>query len=117
MAGLKRERVLLTAALAVAALLALDQAVVSPVLERRAALEQALEQARDQSEQARSLLGRRKEMAARWRQLIKDGVKANPAEAESQMLHFLRTCAQESGLSLASRCCAGLSRDQSAAGR
>lgn len=102
MAGLKRERVLLTAALAVAALLALDHSVVSPVLERRAALDQALEQAREQSDQAQSLLGRRKEMSARWRQLVKDGVKPSPAEAESQILHFLRTCAQESGLSLAS---------------
>jgi len=99
---LKRERVLLAAALAVAGLLGLDHLVVSPVLQRRAELTQELEQAREQNGQARSLLDRRKEMAARWRQTVKDGLKADAAEAESQILHFLRKCAQEAGLALAS---------------
>jgi hypothetical protein len=46
------------------------------------------------------LISQRRQADARWRQMLQSGMKSDPAEAESQILHAIRDWAEESGVSL-----------------
>jgi hypothetical protein len=98
----KRERLIITATLAVVALLALDRYVVSPLLEccdREAALKEIR---LAEIQRGRDLLDRKREVAPKWREMIASGLKRDPAEAESQILHAVGDWAKDAGLKLSS---------------
>jgi hypothetical protein len=98
----KRERLIVTATLAVVALLALDRYVVSPLMEccdREAALK---ESRLAEIQRGRDLLDRKREITPKWREMIASGLKRDPAEAESQILHAVGDWAKDAGLKLSS---------------
>jgi Tfp pilus assembly protein PilO len=98
----KRERFIITAAAIVLALLVLDQYVVSPLMEcsDREAARKEIRLAEIQ--RGRDLLDRKREIAPKWREMIASGLKRDPAEAESQILHAVGDWAKDAGLKLAS---------------
>jgi Tfp pilus assembly protein PilO len=48
------------------------------------------------------LLARKREIGAKWREMIASGLKRDPAEAESQILHSVGDWAKDAGLKLSS---------------
>jgi hypothetical protein len=98
----KRERLIITATLVVVALLALDRYVVTPLMEcgdREAALKEIR---LAEIQRGRALLDRKREVAPKWREMIASGLKRDPAEAESQILHAVGDWAKDAGLKLSS---------------
>ncbi|HAU37952.1 MAG TPA: hypothetical protein DCX07_09585 [Phycisphaerales bacterium] len=96
----KRERyVLIGTCLAVGAL-ALDRFVVSPLLDRRAEAEAQRTSLTRKLNQARALLERQRLLTPRWQEMLRTGMKSDPAESESQVLHALRNWAEECGITL-----------------
>ncbi len=96
----KRERYALIAALGVLGLLVLDRLALSPLLDERAALQAKHDRLAIELAGASSLLQARDQLAPRWQEMVKTGMKNEPAEAEGQMLHVLRDAAEESGVTL-----------------
>jgi hypothetical protein len=98
----RRERIIGILVLIALAALALDHYVLSPLLAQRAALGARREQLEADMQRAGSLLKRRRLIAPEWRKMLSSGLKRDPAEAESQILHALRNWSEEAGLSLTS---------------
>ncbi|MCX5684563.1 MAG: hypothetical protein NT049_12865 [Planctomycetota bacterium] len=98
----KRERFIIIAAVIVVSLLALDRYVVTPLMEccdREAARKESL---LVEMQRGRDLLDRKREIAPKWREMIATGLKRDPTEAESQILHAVGDWAKDAGLKLAS---------------
>jgi hypothetical protein len=98
----KRERFIIAAAVIVVALLVLDRYVVSPLLEccdRAAALK---ESKLADIQRGQDLLARNREIGPKWREMIAGGLKRDPAEAESQILHAVGDWARDAGLKMSS---------------
>jgi hypothetical protein len=89
-------------ALAALAILALDRFALTPIIEGRAALAEDLAKALEENGRARALFQRQKQLVPKWRQMVKDGLRAGAADAESQALHLLRGWAQDAGFALSS---------------
>ena len=53
-----------------------------------------------EANQAETLLANRRQMAPKWREMLKSGMKGDPAAAESQVLHAIRDWAEASGLTM-----------------
>ena len=98
----KRERYITVATLSVVAILIMDRLVLTPVQERKAAMEEETRQAVVDLERTRVLFDRKKKLAPKWQAMLDAGLKSTPAEAESQVLHAIRNWSQEAGLSLSS---------------
>jgi len=96
----KRERHIALAAIAALVLLVADHYVLRPIATYRAQAESEFQKAKGDMELAESLFSRRKLMANKWNEMIAGGLKANPGEAESQVLHAMRNWAEEAGLTL-----------------
>lgn len=96
----KRERYALIGALLALGALTLDRVVLGPWLTRRSA--RAAQTARFAADlvRARSQISHGRQSGPKWREMVAAGLKADPAEAESQVLHAIRDWAEESGLSL-----------------
>jgi len=98
----KRERFIIAATVIVVALLVLDRYVVSPLLEccdRAAALK---ESKLADIQRGQDLLARNREIGPKWREMIAGGLKRDPAEAESQILHAVGDWARDAGLKMSS---------------
>ncbi len=98
----KRERYIAVVTLSVVAILIMDRLVLTPVRERRAAMEEETQQVLVDLERTRVLFARRKQLAPKWQTMLDAGLKSGPAEAESQVLHAIRNWSREAGLSLSS---------------
>jgi Tfp pilus assembly protein PilO len=98
----RRERLIITVTLVVVALLVLDSYVVTPLREccdRVAARKESL---LAEMKRGHDLLARKREIGAKWREMIASGLKRDPAEAESQILHAVGDWAKDAGLKLSS---------------
>jgi hypothetical protein len=98
----KRERFIITAAVIIVALLVLDRYVVSPLLDccdREAIRKQSV---LAEMQRGRDLLARKRDIGPKWREMIASGLKRDPTEAESQILHAVGDWAKEAGLKLSS---------------
>ncbi len=98
----KREKLLLLGTLAVLGILALDRYALTPYLEEQDLLQTERDRILADILRGQKLFAERKQLAPRWSNLIKTGLKSDPAEAEGQLLHALRDWAGRSGLTLSS---------------
>ena len=98
----KRERLIIAATLTVVALLVLDRYVLTPVLDWRAALEAHKQSLIGEVARAGDLLARQHQVGPKWREMVATGLKRDPAEADSQILHAVQNWSQEAGLKLTS---------------
>ena len=98
----KRERFIIAATLIVVAAAVLYLYVLTPLDDSRKALEGRKEGLLNELERARTLLARKREIAPKWKQMTAGGLKSDPTEAESLILHAVQNWAKEAGLKLAS---------------
>jgi len=96
----QRERYILIATAVVVGALVLDRFVLTPLLAQRATTQTQIEKLRRQVNESRSIIARRDQMAAKWQEMARAGLKSDPAEAESQILHLNRQWAEDSKLTL-----------------
>lgn len=98
----KREKIILAATIAVLGLLVVDVYVLTPLLDERAAVGLRKDRLTAQMIQARSLRKRGELLGQRWRRMLADGMKHDPAEAESLLLRSLRDWCADVGVRLSS---------------
>jgi hypothetical protein len=98
-----RERIIAIATLAALVVLVLDRYVVSPFLDSRDRVQTDAATLAGKTEEAMGVFERGKRSARRWREMHEKGLKDDPGEAESQMLHALDDWADQTGVSLSSR--------------
>jgi len=94
----KRERIVFFATLAALGILGLDRLVLTPLLTRYAETQVQRTRLKAELDRTQSLIARRRLAAPRWRKMMQTGMKRDPAEAESQLLHALRDWGEESGV-------------------
>ncbi len=98
----KREKIIIAATIAAVSLLVVDFYVLTPVLGRCAAVRTDRERLLAEMARARSLLERRQLLTPKWRKMLDDGMKDDPAKAESQILRALRNWSHDVGVKLLS---------------
>ncbi|HUU11377.1 MAG TPA: hypothetical protein VM431_12695 [Phycisphaerae bacterium] len=98
----QRERLILIAAVVVLGALVLDWFALTPLLDRRAEVTAAKDLLLGKMQKAETVLQRRRTLGARWQRMRTEGLKPDPGEAESQVLHALGKWAAETGLNLVS---------------
>ena len=96
----KREHYIVVTAIAALALLVADRYVLTPILSHRARMETKIQSLTGEMERAATLFSWKGLMTRKWNEMIAGGLKTDPAEAESQVLHAMRDWAQEAGLTL-----------------
>lgn len=98
----KREQLLGIGVGAAVALLGLNYFVLDPYLQRQARIEADRRDVDAERDRIDTLLLRRDRKQQVWARMTAGGLKSDPSEADSQVLHALREWAQESGLTVAS---------------
>ena len=98
----QREKVIVAATLATLCVLVLDLYVLTPLLGEWVAVEAKRTDLSARMARAGSLIRRRRILGRTWRSMIDDGLKPDPAEAESQVLRSLRDWAYDARLNLSS---------------
>ena len=98
----QREKAILIATIAAVCLLVADFYVLTPFLEGRAAVQIERDQLLGRMARAGSVLKRRRVLGPKWRGMLKDGLRQDLTEAESQLLWFLRNQADQAGVKLSS---------------
>ena len=102
MAFSKREKTIIAAAVTAVCLLVGDSYVLTPLLDQRAGAEARTTRLLAKMENARGLLKRRRVYGRRWQDMLADGMKRGPTEAESQLLRSLRDWWADARLRLSS---------------
>jgi len=97
----RRERYILAATVLVLAILVGDYYVLTPLLDYRAELLAERDRLQAEVDRAEALVARATQVEPQWKQTRQAGLKVDPAEAESQILHAVRDWAAEAGLDLA----------------
>jgi len=95
----KRERLIITAALVVVSLLVFDRYVLTPLLQGYSAAKTEKDELLAAIESDKNLLTLRRRVDPKWRRML-GGLKYDPAEAETQMLHALGEWSEEAGLNI-----------------
>jgi hypothetical protein len=98
----QREKLIALAAVVTVAVLFLDWYVLTPVLDRRAALVAERQALAAELAEAQALFRRQRLLSRTWRQMLDSGMTTGLASAESQVLHALRDWSQDSRLTLSS---------------
>jgi len=98
----RRERAILLATVAVLGALMLDRFALTPLLDWSDRVEARQSVLVRKMAGARTVLQRRRVMEPRWRSMIAGGLKGDPGEAESQILHAVGQWAREAGVNLVS---------------
>lgn len=93
-----RERYMAVAVTAALGLWAFDRLALSPYLARRDEVNRKQGEVAAQLGKADTVLHRRDALRAEWDKLGAAGVRADPSEAERQMMHALQQWAQECGV-------------------
>ena len=96
----KRERYVFLGTLIAVGALALDRFALSPLLDQRSATKTQSASLARQLARAQGLMEHRDRAAPKWREMIQAGMKNDPAEARSQVLHAVRNWAEASGVAL-----------------
>ncbi len=94
----KREKLITIATITVAAGVLLYYAIVSPLLDARAATAVAKASYAGQAQEGRLLMAQRGRSADALAQMKRSNLKTDPAEAEAQVLHAMRKWAEDAGL-------------------
>lgn len=97
-----REKILITAALAVLGLLVLDWYALSPLLDGRAVARADRKLRQAEMDGARNVLQQREDQESQWSTMQTGGLKQGRAEAEGQILRSLRDWAAETGVNISS---------------
>jgi Tfp pilus assembly protein PilO len=97
-----RERLILVVTAIVLALLVLDRYVVTPLDDYRASLDAQKQRLLGEMERAQALLERKHQLTPKWKEMTAGGLKRDPSEAESQILHAVQDWSKEAGLKLTS---------------
>ena len=98
----RRERLLIAATLIAVAALVLVRYAVTPLLDARDAAEARKQGLLDEMDRARGLLAHERRLSPEWRAMTAAGLRRDPTEAESQVLHAVGDWAMEAGLRLSS---------------
>jgi hypothetical protein len=96
----RREKTIAIAAGAALLLLALDQLVFARLISAREQSANSVLSLQRQVKKEQTLVDNRRQTAPRWQEMLKAGLKSDPAEAESLALHALRDRAEECGVAL-----------------
>lgn len=100
MVATKREKIIGLVTAGVIGLFALDRAVLTPLVDRRARVEAESETARVEMERAEQLFNNGPRMNQRWKDMVSAGLKPAVSEAEGQAMRALHNWAQDAGLKL-----------------
>jgi Tfp pilus assembly protein PilO len=98
----RRERLIIVVAATALAAAGLYYYVLTPLLDYRDALETQKQKALAELQRDTALLNHKREADPKWREMIAAGLKRDPAEAESQILHAVQDWSKETGLRLTS---------------
>ena len=96
----RRERFIVLGTALVLLGLAVDHFALSPLLEGRSAAEVRKWALQSELDRAAATMKQSQELAPRWREMVRAGMKADPADAEGQALRAIRDWAAESGVTL-----------------
>jgi len=96
----KRERTVGILTVTVLGLLGVYQFVVDPLLVRKHDLDDQIAARRADLDRNNDLYDRSKRAGVVWSQMVTGGLRKDPSEAESVVLHSVRDWAQETGMSL-----------------
>jgi Tfp pilus assembly protein PilO len=98
----RRERLIIAATLIAVAALVLDRYAVTPLLDARDAAEVQKQGLLDEMDRGRTMLASEREIGPKWQKMVAAGLRRDPTEAESQVLHAVGDWAMEAGLRLSS---------------
>jgi hypothetical protein len=96
----ERERYIVLGTVLAVVALALDHFALTPLLAGRSEADNRKKALVAEMSRARSTLKLSQGLKPRWREMVQAGIKSEPAEAESQVLHAIRDWAEESGAAL-----------------
>jgi len=96
----KREKIIIAASIAAVCVLVLDVTVLTPLAGRRAAAQVDRERLVAKLARARNVLKRRQRLGHKWREMLNDGLRRDPGEAESQILRSIRDWSADEGVRL-----------------
>jgi hypothetical protein len=98
----KRERWIVIATVSVIAVLVLDRYALTPLLDAREAAGNQRTTLLGDLERSQAMLQHQRQLDPQWKTMVADGLKEDPTEAESQVLHAVGTWSKEAGLKLVS---------------
>lgn len=98
----KRERYIAIATVAVLLGVGLYYYVFSPLLERKAEVDQKIDELQDQHDRAQRMFTRSRRMSREWAETAKASLTADVSEAESQTLRAISEWALDAGMVLSS---------------
>jgi hypothetical protein len=98
----KREQFIIAATVIVVAAVVLYNYVLTPLLDCCDEVAAQKQMKLAEMERGRELLDRRRQIAPKWNEMTASGLKRDPAEAVSQILHAVQDWSKEAGLKLAS---------------
>lgn len=96
----KRERIVFIATLAVLGIFAADYLVISPVLARRAKLDELTARTQAERDTADALIARQARLAPMWRAMLDAGLALGPDDAQSLVLNAVQQWSQNAGMLL-----------------
>ncbi len=91
----KRERLIFIGTAIAIVLLILDQFAYNPLCDSLAGAQAARDKCREDLRGIHSNMEKQTQLAPKWRQMLQSGLKSDPEEAESQVLHALHQWAQD----------------------
>jgi len=97
-----RERLIIALTLVAVALFVLDRYFLTAMLESHSQAVVNKKRLQDDMDHSSGLLARREQIEQRWQSVLDYGLKKDPTEAESQLLHALGDWSAEAGLALSS---------------
>jgi Tfp pilus assembly protein PilO len=98
----RREQLIAWVAGLLVAMLVLDQLALTPLLDRLALADEALQAQQDQLEQATRLFQNSTRARKRWKEMAGGTLRLDNSESQSRVLNSVRQWAQSSGLTLTS---------------
>lgn len=98
----KREKYIVAAAIIAVAILLLDRLVLTPVWDRKAAMESETQRVLTELDHARLLFERRRQLSARWQEMLNAGLSADPEAAVGLVSRAVYGYSDEAGLSVSS---------------
>jgi len=98
----KRERIVFVLTGAALAVLLLDYYVLEPLWDARNETKQRRAKLDDEMRNANLLLQKSREMSGKWREMVASGMKGQPQETESQILHAVDGWSKEVAMKVSS---------------
>lgn len=96
----RRERLITIGTLVAVGLLALDRLALSPMFDAMDETDARRDALAAELGKSQAMISRWRQLAPKWREMVQSGMKSDPAEAESQVLHAIQNWAGETGVTL-----------------